>query len=184
MEFERAARADTRSRIDGWLLRIEGHAPDHPAQHQPAGERCCVLTLAVRVEPDTAGHAARQHHAGRRDGQLQLQRPLGDGEPATCAWPQFNASYTWSKSLDYKSLSSQGIVVQNSYVHEAIVAYRISTRATASSSARSTSCHFAATSSLRVGSSPRSSRRRAAIRSTSSPATSRSTAWPTHSDLM
>jgi hypothetical protein len=28
---------------------------------------------------------------------------------------QFNASYTWSKSLDYNSLSSQGIVVQNSY---------------------------------------------------------------------
>ena len=28
---------------------------------------------------------------------------------------QFNASYTWSKSLDYTSLSSQGIVVQNSY---------------------------------------------------------------------
>ena len=27
----------------------------------------------------------------------------------------FNASYTWSKSLDYNSLSSQGIVVQNSY---------------------------------------------------------------------
>jgi len=28
---------------------------------------------------------------------------------------QFNASYTWSKSLDYNSLSSQGIVVQDSY---------------------------------------------------------------------
>jgi hypothetical protein len=28
---------------------------------------------------------------------------------------QFNASYTWSKSLDYNSLSTQGIVVQNSY---------------------------------------------------------------------
>jgi hypothetical protein len=28
---------------------------------------------------------------------------------------QLNASYTWSKSLDYNSLSSQGIVVQNSY---------------------------------------------------------------------
>jgi hypothetical protein len=28
---------------------------------------------------------------------------------------QFNASYTWSKSLDYNSLSSQGVVVQNSY---------------------------------------------------------------------
>lgn len=28
---------------------------------------------------------------------------------------QFNASYTWSKSLDYNSLNSQGIVVQNSY---------------------------------------------------------------------
>jgi hypothetical protein len=28
---------------------------------------------------------------------------------------QVNASYTWSKSLDYNSLSSQGIVVQNSY---------------------------------------------------------------------
>ena len=28
---------------------------------------------------------------------------------------QINASYTWSKSLDYNSLSSQGIVVQNSY---------------------------------------------------------------------
>ena len=27
---------------------------------------------------------------------------------------QFNASYTWSKSIDYNSLSSQGIVVQNS----------------------------------------------------------------------
>jgi len=28
---------------------------------------------------------------------------------------QFEVSYTWSKSLDYNSLSSQGIVVQNSY---------------------------------------------------------------------
>jgi len=28
---------------------------------------------------------------------------------------QFSASYTWSKSLDYNSLSSQGVVVQNSY---------------------------------------------------------------------
>jgi hypothetical protein len=28
---------------------------------------------------------------------------------------QVNASYTWSKSLDYNSLSSQGIVVQNGY---------------------------------------------------------------------
>jgi len=28
---------------------------------------------------------------------------------------QVNASYTWSKSIDYNSLSSQGIVVQNSY---------------------------------------------------------------------
>jgi outer membrane receptor protein involved in Fe transport len=27
---------------------------------------------------------------------------------------QFNASYTWSKSIDYNSLSSQGVVVQNS----------------------------------------------------------------------
>ncbi|HET6669890.1 MAG TPA: carboxypeptidase regulatory-like domain-containing protein [Pyrinomonadaceae bacterium] len=28
---------------------------------------------------------------------------------------QFNASYTWSKSIDYNSLNSQGIVVQDSY---------------------------------------------------------------------
>ncbi|MEP6569774.1 MAG: carboxypeptidase regulatory-like domain-containing protein [Acidobacteriota bacterium] len=28
---------------------------------------------------------------------------------------QFNASYTWSKSIDYNSLSSQGVVVQDSY---------------------------------------------------------------------
>jgi hypothetical protein len=28
---------------------------------------------------------------------------------------QFNSSYTWSKSLDYNSLSSQGIILQNSY---------------------------------------------------------------------
>jgi hypothetical protein len=28
---------------------------------------------------------------------------------------QINASYTWSKSLDYNSLSNQGVVVQNSY---------------------------------------------------------------------
>jgi hypothetical protein len=28
---------------------------------------------------------------------------------------QINASYTWSKSVDYNSLSSQGVVVQNSY---------------------------------------------------------------------
>jgi hypothetical protein len=27
----------------------------------------------------------------------------------------FNANYTWSKSIDYNSLSSQGVVVQNSY---------------------------------------------------------------------
>jgi len=28
---------------------------------------------------------------------------------------QFNASYTWSKSIDYNSLNSQGVVVQDSY---------------------------------------------------------------------
>jgi hypothetical protein len=28
---------------------------------------------------------------------------------------QFNGSYTWSKSIDYNSLSTQGVVVQNSY---------------------------------------------------------------------
>jgi hypothetical protein len=28
---------------------------------------------------------------------------------------QFNSSYTWSKSIDYNSLSSEGIVFQNSY---------------------------------------------------------------------
>ena len=28
---------------------------------------------------------------------------------------QFDASYTWSKSLDYNSFSTQGVVVQNSY---------------------------------------------------------------------
>jgi hypothetical protein len=28
---------------------------------------------------------------------------------------QFNTSYTWSKSIDYSSLNSQGVVVQNSY---------------------------------------------------------------------
>src|SRR5262245_59954592 len=28
---------------------------------------------------------------------------------------QFNASYTWSESLDYNSLSSGGVVAQNSY---------------------------------------------------------------------
>ncbi|HEV2667261.1 MAG TPA: hypothetical protein VG324_20245, partial [Blastocatellia bacterium] len=28
---------------------------------------------------------------------------------------QFNASYTWSKSLDYNSFNTQGVVVQNSY---------------------------------------------------------------------
>lgn len=28
---------------------------------------------------------------------------------------QFNASYTWSKSIDYNSLNSQGVIVQNSY---------------------------------------------------------------------
>ncbi len=28
---------------------------------------------------------------------------------------QFNASYTWSKSIDYNSFSTQGVVVQNSY---------------------------------------------------------------------
>ncbi|HST51926.1 MAG TPA: TonB-dependent receptor [Pyrinomonadaceae bacterium] len=28
---------------------------------------------------------------------------------------QFNTSYTWSKSIDYNSLNSQGIIVQNSY---------------------------------------------------------------------
>ena len=39
---------------------------------------------------------------------VSLNRPLAHGL-------QLNAYYTWSKSLDYNSLSSQGIVVQNSY---------------------------------------------------------------------
>jgi len=39
---------------------------------------------------------------------VSASRPLARGL-------QINASYTWSKSLDYNSLSSQGIVVQNSY---------------------------------------------------------------------
>ena len=39
------------------------------------------------VEPDPAGHAARQHHAGRKHGQLELQRAVGVGEPAARARP-------------------------------------------------------------------------------------------------
>jgi len=39
---------------------------------------------------------------------VAASRPLASGL-------QINVSYTWSKSLDYNSLSSQGIVVQNSY---------------------------------------------------------------------
>ncbi len=39
---------------------------------------------------------------------VTASRPLARGL-------QFNVSYTWSKSLDYNSLSTQGIVVQNSY---------------------------------------------------------------------
>ena len=39
---------------------------------------------------------------------LTLKQRLADGL-------QINGSYTWSKSLDYNSLSSQGVVVQNSY---------------------------------------------------------------------
>jgi hypothetical protein len=39
---------------------------------------------------------------------ISVSRPLARGL-------QINASYTWSKSLDYNSLSSQGVVVQNSY---------------------------------------------------------------------
>ena len=39
---------------------------------------------------------------------LTLNRRLAQGL-------QINGSYTWSKSLDYNSLSSQGVVVQNSY---------------------------------------------------------------------
>lgn len=32
---------------------------------------------------------------------------------------QFNASYTWSKSIDYTSLNSQGVIVQDSYNEQA-----------------------------------------------------------------
>ena len=39
---------------------------------------------------------------------VTARKPLASGL-------QLNVSYTWSKSLDYNSLSSQGIVVQNSY---------------------------------------------------------------------
>jgi hypothetical protein len=39
---------------------------------------------------------------------IAASKPLASGL-------QINVSYTWSKSLDYNSLSSQGIVVQNSY---------------------------------------------------------------------
>jgi hypothetical protein len=39
---------------------------------------------------------------------VSASKPLASGL-------QINASYTWSKSLDYNSLSSQGVVVQNGY---------------------------------------------------------------------
>ena len=39
---------------------------------------------------------------------ISVSRPVARGV-------EVNASYTWSKSIDYNSLSSQGVVVQNSY---------------------------------------------------------------------
>ena len=64
VEFERAARADDQSRIDGWLLRLEGHTLDHPSQHQPACKRTASVPGAFGVEPDTSGRSAWQHYAG------------------------------------------------------------------------------------------------------------------------
>ena len=102
--------------VDGWLLRLEGHTPDPPAQHQPAGQRCAPL-------PGALGSRARSCRA-RRSAISRRSRAAGNSS-YNALWVtanqrlarglQFNASYTWSKSLDYNSLSSQGVVVQNSY---------------------------------------------------------------------
>jgi hypothetical protein len=90
----------------------------------------------------------------------------------------FDTSYTLSKSLDTNSLNSSGFACRTGTTLPASTVCRISTRAIDSWSARSTTSRSPAMRSRADGSWPRSSRPRAAIQSTSSPTTARSTVWP------
>jgi hypothetical protein len=71
-----------------------------------------AVSLSSRILPGTpVGNIVQMESTGNSSYNalwISANRPLAHGL-------QLNVSYTWSKSLDYNSLSSQGVVVQNSY---------------------------------------------------------------------
>ena len=150
-----------------------GTRPAHLAQHQPAGERRAPVPRALGVEPDPARHRARQHHAGGEQRLFELPRRSGSSATKRLSRGlQFDASYTWSKSLDTNSLNSSGFAVQNGY--DIANQYGLSDfdarhRFVVQRDLRA--AVHRARAGRAAGRSPRSSSRRAAIRSTSSPAT-------------
>ncbi len=101
VEFERAAPVSQNLCVDGWLRWIEGHTPDHSPQPQPAGERRASVSRRCLTP---ARYCRERRWATSRKSE-------GTGNSSYNAlWVtatrrlannlQFNASYTWSKSLD------------------------------------------------------------------------------------
>ena len=69
-----------------------------------------------RHQPDSSGRAARQHHRRSRASAFRTTtRPGCRSAERLSRGLQFDASYTWSKSLDTNSLNSSGFAVQDGY---------------------------------------------------------------------
>jgi len=98
------------------------------------GSKATHLTLRRNInQPDQTANRARPFPALSQTSPIMPGVPLGNITQAESTgnssynslWAtvnqrlahglQFNASYTWSRSIDYNSVSSQGVVVQNSY---------------------------------------------------------------------
>ena len=115
MESERAARVFELC-FDGRLHWLKGHTPDHSTQYQPTGERCTSVSCVILLQPDifrarALGNITQVESSGNSSYNalwVTATRRLTSNL-------QFDASYTWSKSLDYNSFSTGGIVAQNSY---------------------------------------------------------------------
>ena len=111
------ARATDGGRPYDWLLRLQGHASAHNPKYQSTDQRRASVPGGDRQSSNSAWPVARHEHIIERDSGanssynalwLTVDKRLAKGL-------QFNASYTYSKSIDYNSQNGQGVTVQDSY---------------------------------------------------------------------
>ena len=99
----------------GRLLRVEGRPPAHLAEHQPAGQRRAAVPVPVGDSPIMPGAPLGNIVEINSVGLSSYHGLWISANQRLTSGLQFTASYTLSKSLDYNSLNSQGVIVQDSY---------------------------------------------------------------------